>query len=201
MAIITNAGPLDAMSLISDALSHYSAIAAQRNTPSLLGGALPSLSEPVRVYVLDIKDIVPGFDLNSAAKAHGWRYIVESGGQHTVMADLSGPRDGTATFRRLNVGPIAQQLYSVCEKATQLFDKTDPENYDVRLLEIPALYRQTLWLHGPIHDHFLTYWPAPVDGVFHEDKRFLEDIVQLAAKTVALRSPAPPEPETTPGLR
>ena len=69
MAVVTNAGPDNASSIIGEALSQFSVAAAKRNVaPQLgsvgspLGGALPNLSEPVQVYVLQLEDIKPGFD-------------------------------------------------------------------------------------------------------------------------------------------
>jgi hypothetical protein len=194
MTITANAGPTDALSILGHALSHYSAVkrsssaaAGEQATPP--GGALPNLSEPVQIYLLPLESIRPGFDLNTAARPVGWRYLVAAAGQEPILADIKGgsaPQQG-ASFGRINVGPVAAQLSAACETATELFDATDPEKYDVRLLDIPALNRQALWLHGPVHDHFLPYWPAPAQGGIQEDPQFLANLVTDAERAISSR--------------
>ncbi len=196
MAVVTNAGPDNASSIIGEALSQFSVVAAKRNVAtqlgsvgSPLGGALPNLSEPVQVYVLQLEDIKPGFDLKnleSAAKPIGWRYVVANGGQPTITADLKSTTSKNASFGRINAGPVVAQLAAAAVKATELFGADDQENYEVRLLEIPPLSKQTLWLHGPTGDHFIPYWP-PVDGQIHEDTQFLGNLVQQAQERLAAR--------------
>ena len=196
MAVVTSAGPENASSIIGEALSQFSAVATKRNVASQLGnagsplgGALPSLSEPVQVYLLPLEDIKPGFDLQSlesAAKPIGWRYLVATGGQPTIAADLKSNTSENASFSRINAGPVAAQLAAACEKATELFGSRDPETYNVRLLEIPSLSEQTLWLHGPTHDHFLPYWPAPADNQIREDTQFLQNLDRRAQARLAI---------------
>ena len=69
MAIVVNAGPPDASSIIGEALSHYSAVATKRNMAPPLGGALPSLSEPVQVYVLPLENVQIGLQPADHGKA------------------------------------------------------------------------------------------------------------------------------------
>jgi hypothetical protein len=198
MAIVTNAGPDNASSIIGEALSQFSAVAAKRNVAppsgsaaSPLGGALPSLSKPVQIYLLRLEDIKPGFDLKSlqnAAKPIGWRYVIASGGQEVITADLKSSTPQNASFGRINAGPVAAQLAAAAEKATELFGSSDPESYEVRLLDVPSLSKQALWLHGPKHDHFLPYWPPAADGQIREVPQFVEDLVQQAQKKLAIHA-------------
>jgi Transglycosylase SLT domain len=197
MAIVTNAGPENASSIIEEALSQFSAVATKHSVaPGLgrsgspLGGALPSFSEPVQVYLLQLEDVRPGFDLKSlesAAKPIGWRYVIVNGGRATITADVKSSASQNASFGRINAGPVPTQLAAAAEKATELFGSSDPEIYGVRLLEIPSLSKQTLWLHGPTHDHFLPYWPPAVDGQIREETQFLENLVQRAQEHLAVR--------------
>ena len=97
-------------------------------------------------------------DLESAATPIGWRYVVANGGQPTITADLNRPHQKLYLYICKLVGLTAQwvaQLAAAAVKATELFGADDQENYEVRLLEIPSLSKQTLWLHGPTGDHFL----------------------------------------------
>jgi hypothetical protein len=77
----------------------------------------------------------------------GWRYLITNAGPIAV-ADVKESAQGTPRFGSLIRGQIAERFEQAAELADQSFSGDEAE-FEVRVLEIPALYITALWLHGP----------------------------------------------------
>jgi hypothetical protein len=88
----------------------------------------------------------------AAAERTGWRYLL--GGR--VAADVY-VRDDGYKFAGLNEGPFVQQISDTIEKVR---DQVGKDDYEPRLLQIPALYIAALWLHGLNNELFIPLEPS-----------------------------------------
>ena len=192
MAIVKQRGPASAGDAINRALDHFRFVSTAPSEDDHLGGAVPNLfrsgsrnwSVPIQVFTMDVHDIIRGLPLAMAAKPAGWRYVIKSNGVPSALADLKSDEKNKAKFGRINTGPVVFQLYKACEIATALFDERDSEEYSVRLIEVPPLNVQALWLHGPEHDHFVPYWPTKREGSVGVEPGFLGELLIKANNRV-----------------
>jgi hypothetical protein len=150
------------------------------------GAPAPRASQPIRVYTVKLSDIRDE-DFYARAVPAGWRYVIDANGPVGV-ADLDevGPDRGTPAFSRLIRGRIVEDLSLAIDYAAQRYSD-DPRQYEIRVLEIPAIHKTALWLHGPeeifipiLERRETATSPPPT----HEDRNFTSRVVQMAqAKT------------------
>lgn len=129
-------------------------------TPHLRGG--PELTYPHQVFHLDLETLTANPEL-SAARAVGWRYLVNVGGQivasaETAQVDPAGPQ----VFSQVNYGPfVASTERAINTLASSAIAEQD--DLDARLLLVPALNAVALWAHGTNRDALLPLAPTPSD--------------------------------------
>lgn len=111
------------------------------------------VSQPIRRFLLKLGDITDD-DFLKRATPIGWRYLIISQGPIAV-GDVKETESGAATFDSLIHGRIAERLVSAAELAADKYG-ADQKSFDVRILEIPAIYMSALWLHGP-QDIFIPF--------------------------------------------
>ena len=143
--------------------SHLSELAARRNfRDRALNRANPAslaLAVPHDVYFLGLSDLAEGVRLDAATLA-GRRFIVMDGDKPIASAELADQGSGVAF--QANEGPYVESTAAAIARA-----ETDPElandDYEIRVLRIPALYFMGLWLkneHGEA-DVMIPLEPAP----------------------------------------
>jgi hypothetical protein len=146
------------------------------------GAPAARASQPIRVYTVKLSDIRDE-NFYTRAVPTGWRYIIDANGP-VAVADLNevGQGGGPPAFGRLVRGRVVEDLSLAIDYAAQRFSN-DPGEYEVRILEIPAVHKTALWLHGseeifiPILEHRETATSPPQ---IHEDRNFTSKVVQIA---------------------
>ena len=125
--------------------SHLSELAGRRAFPDrALSRANPmelALAAPHDVYFLGLRDLAEGASLD-AATVVGRRFIVMDGDEPIASAELSG-QDKGAGFQA-SEGRYVASTAAAIEDAENDPDLAD--DYEVRVLRIPALYLMALWL-------------------------------------------------------
>ena len=140
--------PEQGMRIIREALS--SAI----NQPSAAAFAIAeagpenlTTAGPHQIFFVGLSDIAEGRFLD-AARAVGWRYIIFDAEQPLAAAELKiGDDEGAVEFSNINRGPFAASTVEGVARAESLPVVRD-NDFELRVIEIPALYVVTLWLHG-----------------------------------------------------
>jgi hypothetical protein len=136
-----------------------------------LGGALPiKAAQPLAVYVCGLSALASEGVVSSAVHK-GWRYLLTNGqpvpvggtepvggtSRHDVaIADAMGNANDAAAFSSLTHGLPAERLVQASAVAQSEFGAS-PEEFEPRILEIPALNTTALWMHGATGDSFIPY--------------------------------------------
>ena len=121
-------------------------------------GPVPDIALPHEVYAMGLDDVVGG-DLKKARRT-GWRYLVLQGDRAVAAAVVDAP-EGKARmqFSHVNSGPFVEETVNAVAQAEGL-EAVARGDYEVRLLNIPALYVMALWLHGERDDLLLPMPPT-----------------------------------------
>jgi hypothetical protein len=120
-------------------------------------GAHLSLAAPHQVFHLALFDVV-GLRLSDHARPVGWRFIVVDKSRAVGAVEVRED-DGDAAgyvFSHFNSGQFVDSTVEAFARLEEL----GREPHDIRLLEVPALYVQALWLHGST-DEYMPLRPAP----------------------------------------
>lgn len=124
------------------------------------GGLIVEPAAPHPVFVAGIQDVLDERLLSSAQQG-GWRYLLlrgdEAVGSATVEQDAA---TGGLAFSHVTQGPFVDSTVEGIRRADQIARHTD-EDFVLRLLDIPALYLRTLWLHGTNSDLLMPLDPVP----------------------------------------
>ena len=186
-------GPSEGLSTLGRALSDLRA-----HTPALgrmfRAQAQPQITQPLQVFLLQLDDIVDE-NFPERAKPVGWRYLILDP-DSVAAADVGLEGD---VFHRLMHGRHAERLLNATRFAGDKFAK-DPDDYDLRILEIPSLYVAALWLQGP-KDIFVPFADAALENVdptaqfaARVDESFTQRILKQAdLKREDLKRGTPPD--------
>jgi len=111
------------------------------------------------VYVLGLDDLREERKLEDA-RPSGWRYLVSVAGLPIALAETVTQTDGGHAFAHLNYGPF---VAGTVEALSVAHREAAEKQADVRVLYVPALYLQALWLHteGSDEDTLVPVAPAP----------------------------------------
>jgi hypothetical protein len=148
------------------------------------GGLAVNSAAPHPVFVVGLTDVAQG-RLLGAARQETWRYLL-----------LRGPRAvGSVTLRRL---PDTEELVfshvtrgRYVDSTVQAIDAAEraPQvagaEYELRLLDVPALQLRAIWLHGEGADLLVPLAPAP--GPLESNRVCSEDEVLAAVQDRAIR--------------
>ena len=142
-----------------------------RGVAEPLGGALPiKAAQPLAVYVCGLSDLAKR-GVESSAVHKGWRYLLTNGQpvpvggaepvggtprRDVAIADAIPDAKGVAAFSSLTHGLPAERLVQASVVAQSEFGAS-PEEFEPRILEIPALNTTALWMHGTAGDSFIPY--------------------------------------------
>jgi hypothetical protein len=145
MLTSSTGAPMDGTTVIGPAVAHL-----MSRGPGALpatGGAPPRVAQPLPLFTVRLDHILGDTFLQSATQI-GWRYLVVTGGPIAVADVTAGAPGGRSSFHRLIRGALPVRLEQAADLAAQRYGTTDPDTFEVRVLELPALYVATLWLHG-----------------------------------------------------
>jgi hypothetical protein len=140
-------------------------------------GAKIFLSAPHRVYHLGLKDPVHGH-IPEHARPGAWRFMLVDGDDALAAVEVR-ERDGNYVFSDLNAGPFVASTV----EAVRRLERFGEAPHEMRLLRVPALYLEALWLHGDF-DRFMPLAPT-IRGIeafrMYSEPEFSRLISDLAA--------------------
>jgi hypothetical protein len=151
--------------------------------------------QPHPAYTLGLRDIVGGRGLD-AARQTSWRFLLEEQGNAVAAAEVAiDTRSSALSFAGINAGP---QVFSTAEALGPGIEKldTEPGDWVVRFLRIPALYLCALWLHEETANQERIYPLAPAPdyvqtGVPYSWGELSEAILPDARRRLAEENPTP----------
>lgn len=116
-----------------------------------LGHGGGEASAPIPVFELPLDALGSAAPLQTAVRI-GWRYAVRQGGDTTAI-DLGSIEDGGLQLNRIAGSAAAADLLTAARRAQARF--SDAGDFEVRLLLLPGLFLDALWLAGGADDVFL----------------------------------------------
>lgn len=130
-----------------------------------------SAAAPHPVYFVSLDDVALGRVLASPSLT-GWRYILFDADAPRLAAELSAAEAGAPlSFSHFNEGPYVEGLVAAVAIAEGL-ESVRGGDYELRLLTVPSLYLDALWLSGA-DDLFIPLGPAP--GALDPSRAYTED--------------------------
>ena len=158
MAILSarTTGKLDAA-----AMKGVNQVLGKSATAALSGAATRKtirhdLAVPHDVYTLALNDFDKGL---SGARRTALRYLVMSGSRAVAAAELeSSPKATAPKLSHINQGSLVSASLAALESA-ELLPATQKDDFDLRLLQIPAIHAIALWLHGKKTDLLIPLAP------------------------------------------
>lgn len=130
-------------------------------------GDAPSMetAAPHPVYVAGLAELAEG-RLLETARENGWRYLLIRGDQAVATATVGTGEGGAAMeFSHVTQGPFVEATVEGLRRAEAL-DEVASGDYELRLLDVPALYLRALWLHGENGEgEMLIPLPPSPDGI------------------------------------
>ncbi len=164
MGLSTPPGPpIEALRLGLDSVVGGST--SLRTALDLEPGILKALT-PLRLFRLNCEEFLAK-PLSHDAAGSGWLYVVFSNGKPAALAELS-PKGDDFEVSRVTVDESAElstigEFYRAFQIAAA-WASAAHGNYEIRLLEIPAIHIRALWLVGPAApecDYLVLAPPAP----------------------------------------
>jgi hypothetical protein len=181
MPITLRSAPRGAAAVLA---SHLTELARERKLPQRMPQirmeAL-SHSEAHPVYFVPLNALAQGKLLDAATQT-AWRYLLVQDNAAVAEAELSVPRRGAKTaktaktarpveFASLTHGPFAAATVDALSAAEQL-PQVERDDYEMRLIKIPAVYFVALWLHGAKQDILVPMGDPP--GGLERNKPYSE---------------------------
>jgi hypothetical protein len=185
-------GPVDGEHVVRRALDFFSGV--HGDSDPLGGASTTQFSEPIPVYRIDL-DKIHGENFMDAARFVGCRYLLGPAEKESAVAVADVRKDETdetALFSRVTRGGIAQRLWDATMLASETYGDR-PEQYDIRIIDIPALQRSALWLRddrGHNDVFFLIYSGKSDARKVHEEPSFVKDVVGAASNYRSRRDQA-----------
>jgi hypothetical protein len=167
--------------------SHLTELARDRKLPQRMPQirmeAL-SHSEAHPVYFVPLDALARGKLLDAAVQT-GWRYLLVQDNAAVAEAELAVPRRGAKAaksskvantakpleFASLTHGPFAAATVDALDAAERL-PQVERDDYEMRLIKIPAVYFVALWLHGAKGDLLIPMGDPP--GGLKRNKPYTE---------------------------
>ncbi|ACL55711.1 hypothetical protein [Methylobacterium nodulans] len=143
MSLVLKSAPATGRAVVRRALRD---LWDQGPTADAAGGAAINLAEPIPLYRLGLNQIDATGGLTQAQHV-GWRYLLETAGGDTAVADVGEVGGGETRFASLARGENARRLIEAATLAESVAQQK-PEEYEVRILDVPALHVSAIWLAG-----------------------------------------------------
>jgi hypothetical protein len=132
----------------------------------------------------------------SGVEPVGWRFLLGTTGPEATHAAEVLTRNQVYAFAGLNRGPFVQQMVDVMRTANV------PDDYEARMLRIPALYVVAVWLaNDKGNDLFIPLKPTnPVlqPGRVYQQAEFEAALVEAAQKMASATRPDANDPDRGP---
>jgi hypothetical protein len=191
MGIKTADGPAGASAAIARALSNLSS--GGPATFDMERAAPQHLTKPIQVFTVPV-DLITSLDFLDMATPIGWRYLVVDSIQEPgslAAVDVKEDEAGSATFQALSHGRMPERLAEASQLAANLLGDT-PQDFEVRILELPALYLAALWLIGTDRSNlFIPFLDATASAPVRVDPEFP---ARVLARATAKRQKRTAEP-------
>jgi len=141
-----------------------------------------ALSTPHQVFTMGLDDVTSGGALDKARPA-GWRFLINEGGRPIASAETMQNPDGTHEVTNTAEGPFVAATDSAVTAARDL-PHLAADGYELRLLRIPALYIEALWLHATAADLLVPLAPSSIGkaGQPMPPAEFFADLSALASQ-------------------
>jgi hypothetical protein len=185
MSLKVSEAPVEAFKLVNDKIKAFSKRGQFRTRA--LSQAQPralNLTVPHPVYTLTLEDIVQQRSL-AVARTTGWRYLIQEGDSAIASAEvITDARGVVQTFSQFNEGPFVAATARTIVAAEEI-PQVEDGVYELRLLQIPALYVMALWLKDAEgnRDLILPMEPMPNEleaGRSYTEAEFLAALEDLA---------------------
>ncbi|HEX8243621.1 MAG TPA: hypothetical protein VF541_09000 [Longimicrobium sp.] len=150
------------------------------------------LAAPHQVFHVGLNDAIRGRPIEHARRG-GWRFMLtnESRALAAVHVRECDEAPESYVFSQLNSGPSVDSTV----EALHRLETAGEEFRELRLLDVPALYLEALWLHGDEDDRFMPLHPAPPSfepyRLYSADE-FSRVVTEVAAKRGEGPALAPP---------
>lgn len=157
MGIILPPPPDNAMAILTDAVTD---LQAGDPTRAAGGGSARAAPHPFPLFRLTLAAIRCGTDPLRSVKQVGWRYLVERDGTPAIADLHQRSLNGALNFGQIASGPLVDRFIARAQQAETLVsnDSRKEDDYQARILEVPALHISALWLEGG-HPLFLLVSP------------------------------------------
>jgi hypothetical protein len=157
MTVLASAPPRAALEAARTGVSRLLVSPGAVSRAAISADARPNLAAPHQVFHLPLGD-VSRMRVADDARAVGWRFMVVDESRALGAVEVRERREepGGYAFSHFNSGPF---VGSTVEALGRL-EEMDQEPHDLRLLDVPALYVQALWLHGDT-DRYMPLQPSP----------------------------------------
>ena len=175
-------------------VGHLTELARERELPHPMAAMrLETLShsEAHPVYFVPLDALAQG-KLLQAAKQTSWRYLLVQNGAAVAEAELSagsrrakGGKSRTLEFASLTHGPFAGATVDALAAAERL-PQVARQEYELRLLKIPAVYFVALWLHAANDDILIPMGQPP--GGLKRNEPYTEAAVVAALRDSAAQA-------------
>ncbi|HEV7586945.1 MAG TPA: hypothetical protein VGO40_02350 [Longimicrobium sp.] len=158
MTVLASAPPIAAVDAAQAGISRLRSVPGAVSRTTIPDGARLSLAAPHQVFHLALCDVTR-LRLCDDARSVGWRFMVVDESRALGAVEVRED-DGDAAgyvFSQFNSGSFVDSTVEALVRLEEL----GREPHDLRLLDIPALYVQALWLHGGSADEYMPLRPAP----------------------------------------
>jgi hypothetical protein len=145
------------------------------------------LAAPHQVFHLGLNDAMRGRPVEHARRG-GWRFMLTDDSRALAAVHVRECDEGPESyvFSQLNSGPSVDSTV----EALNRLEAAGQDIRELRLLDVPALYLEALWLHGDEDDRFVPLHPAP--PAFEPFRVYsADDFSRLVAEAASLGGEGP----------
>lgn len=161
MALVHRTAPTDALQIVEHEVSRR----LRRRSTNALGGAQAAsvCKVGLPLFNCDVKSLQEVGD--PSPTLIGWRYLLVKGDEILELADVSD--DETPRFLGLTRGGTLVPNFARTLETAEAAIENLAGDWELRILQIPALYVVSLWAHSEreaVNDRFFPIESAPAHG-------------------------------------
>lgn len=191
MAVLTPSPPQQATEAVQSIFQDTNHRALRSLSLRHAAGPLQAV-EPLQVFTLGLDDLLAKRDL-PAAKSTGWLFLVQDSNQTVASAEAVPTGTGDEqVVSALNEGRAVGATADAIRTVRNL-PEVSKDDYELRILRVPALYVTALWLHktAGTGDLIVPLAPSPVDAKTGEAAPASQLIDELRYKAGQVNRSAP----------